>query len=228
MISIILLETQDSGNIGAVCRAMANFDFSELIVIDPQCSIKDIQSKKRAKNAQDILQKIKIKKKKILNDFDYLIGTTAKLGTDYNIPRSPLTPQQLAEKLVGTTAKIGILFGREDRGLSNEEISQCDFIVSIPSSKRYHTLNLSHAVSIICYELFTKTMQKKIFSEYPLAQKPEKDALLKKIDTILDSVEFTTKEKKETQRLIWKRILGKSFLTQREIYALHGFFEKLK
>ncbi|HLC64538.1 MAG TPA: RNA methyltransferase [Candidatus Nanoarchaeia archaeon] len=227
MIAVILLEPKNAGNVGAVCRAMANFGFSDLVLINPKCNLEDIEMIKRAKHGRKIV-KIEPKGKEYLKRFDYLIGTTARLGTDYNIPRSPVTPEKLAEKVYNKKASVGILFGREDFGLSNKEILKCDFVVSIPSSEKYRALNISHAVAIICYEIFKKRMGGKIFREYPAAGKPEKEALLKKIDKILDKMEFATKEKKQTQKIIWKRVLGKSFLTKREIFALHGFFGKIK
>ncbi|MFC1768845.1 TrmJ/YjtD family RNA methyltransferase [Nanoarchaeota archaeon] len=227
MINIVLLEPKNAGNIGAICRVIANFDLNKLIIINPKCDIKDIELIKRAKHSKTIIKNILIKPKSYLKKFDYLIGTTAKLGSDYNIPRSPTTPRKLAEKIVKRKSNIAILFGREDLGLSNEEIKMCDYITSIPSSKKYRTLNISHAVSIICYEIFL-ARSKNIFNEYAIAGKPEKDALLKKINKILNQMDFSTKEKKETQKIVWKKLLGKGMLTKREIFSLHGFFEKLK
>ena len=97
MISVVLIEPENQGNIGAVARAMKNFGFSDLILINPKCRIGK-EAKNRAKHSQEILNKIKIKNKDYLKNFDYLIGTTARLGTDYNIPRSPLYPDELQKK----------------------------------------------------------------------------------------------------------------------------------
>ena len=155
MISIILIEPKTGGNVGAIARAMKNFNLTDLVLINPKCKISSLETKKRAKHAQDIIQKAKIKNISYLKKFHTLIGTTAKLGTDYNIQRSPITPEQLAEK-INVNQKIGIIFGRESSGLTNEEISLCDFVVSIQSSKIYPVMNLSHAATIIFYELFKR------------------------------------------------------------------------
>ena len=95
-------------------------------------------------------------------DADYLIGSTAKLGTDYNIPRSPLTPQACAEKVVNLKNDVAILIGREGKGLYNEELALCDFIINIPSSKAYPTLNAVSAATILLYELFVAKNKEKI------------------------------------------------------------------
>ena len=95
MISIILIEPELSENVGFVARCMKNFDFRNLILVNPKCDLD--KATKTAKHGKDILKKAKIKKFDYLDKFDYLIGTTAILGTDYNIPRNPINPKQLAD-----------------------------------------------------------------------------------------------------------------------------------
>ncbi|MFC1705057.1 TrmH family RNA methyltransferase, partial [Nanoarchaeota archaeon] len=161
---------------------------------------------------------------------DYLIATTAKLGTDYNIPRSPITPEQLSDKLskINKKLKIGLLIGREGTGLNNKEISMCDFIVTIPSSRKYPTLNISHATSVILYEIFKKQSKGKSNEHIIFASKKEKQVMMDYFRKVLNTIKFSTKEKKETQKKVWKRIFGKSFLTKREAFAVIGFLKKLK
>ncbi len=226
MISIVLIEPENEGNIGAAARVMKNFGFRDLILIEPKCKIGK-EATGRAKHAKDILKKVKVKDKDYLKEFDYLIGTTAKLGTDYNIPRSPIYPDELSKKLVDKKGKFAILFGREGKGLTNREILMCDFIVHIPATKKYPTLNMSHAVSIILYELKKLELRKVIEKRYVILSKKEKEQILKMINQILDKMEFTTKEKKEIQKKAWKRMIGKAMLTKREGYALMGFLRKL-
>ena len=98
MISVVLVKPSHPGNIGAVARAMKNFGLKNLVLIDPKCKI-DEEAKKRAKHANDILKKTKVIKFEDLKKFHTVIATTAKLGSDYNIPRSPLHPDQLADKI---------------------------------------------------------------------------------------------------------------------------------
>lgn len=220
MISIILIEPSVSGNVGAIARVMKNFGFSSLVLVNPKCPI-DKEARNRAKWAQDILDNAKIVSK--IPRFHTLIGTTSQLGTDYNIPRSPLYPSELN---LDVNRKIGIVFGREGTGLKNSEIDLCDFVVTIPSHKKYPTLNLSHSVAVILYELF-KGKKERIGSQIKAAEKKDKDVLLKLIESNLDKMEFATESKRKTQKVIWKRVVGKSFLTKREAFALMGFFKKI-
>lgn len=218
-LNVICLRPSNSGNIGAIARAMANFDLKSLVLVDPKVNHLSQESRNRAKHAQSILKNAKVVKK--IPKMDYLIATSAITGTLYN-PRSPLTPKQLAE-ILPKAKKIGLLIGPESTGLSKKEILDADFVVSIPASKKYPTLNVSHACSIIFYELFRA---EKSITE--LSSSKDKEVLLDYINKSLKKLTFSTKHKLRTQKIVWKRIIGKSFLTRREAFTLIGFFKKLK
>ncbi len=227
MISIILIEPETSGNVGAVARVMANFDVKDLILVDPRCDHLDEEAMNRACHAKSILKKAKVESFDDIKRFNTLIATTSKTGSDYNVPRVPISPNQLAKK---PDKKIALVFGREGKGLSNKEVEMCDFSVTIPASSKYSALNLSHSVAIILYELFKEKddSEKRLEEKFIPASKTYKDVIQKKLDLILNQLNFATKEKKDTQKLVWKRIFGKSFLTKREAFAVLGFFRKLE
>ena len=229
MIEVILMEPRKQENLGAVARAMKNFDFENLVLINPKCRV-GIKARKVAKHANDILDKAKIKKFSYLKNYDYLVGTTAILGTDYNIPRNAISIGQLSDKInkIKNKAKIGILIGRETIGLKNEEINLCDILVTIPSSKKYPTLNISHSAAIILYEIFKKISNEKSDSHINFATKKDKEIIMKYTNNVLDKMEFPTKEKKDTQKKVWKRVIGKAMLTKREAFSVMGFLRKLK
>ncbi|MEK6949486.1 MAG: TrmJ/YjtD family RNA methyltransferase [Nanoarchaeota archaeon] len=229
MIEIILMEPRRQGNLGAVARVMKNFSFENLVLINPKCKI-GATARKVAKHANNILDKTKIKHINYLKKIDYLIGTTSILGTDYNIPRNAIDVEQFAEKMSAVNynkLKIGILIGREASGLTNEEINQCDAIVTIPVSKKYSALNVSHSAAIILYELFKKIGGNKSNSHINFATGKDKEVMMRYIYKILDKLEFSTPEKKDTQKKVWKRVFGKAMLTKREAFAVMGFFRKL-
>ena len=154
MISVAILEPKTPGNVGAVARVMKNFGFRELIVINPQCDILADEALARAKHAKDVLKKAKIIKSLKSLKYDYLIATTGKTGGSYNVTRLTVTPEQVSEE-IPRNAKTVLLFGREGIGMTNEEIEGCDIVVNIqtPGSSNYRTLNLSHAVAVVLYEL---------------------------------------------------------------------------
>lgn len=251
MIDIVLIESEHEGNVGAICRSMANFNFENLVLVNPRCNLEKDDFFKRAKHSKDVIKKIKVVKK--IPKYDILVGTTAQISSGYNLGRSVVSLEYLVDninKLKSTKKssqnKIGILFGREGDGLTNEELSNCDLIVTINSSLSYPTLNLSQAVTIILYELsknltnekrkvckdkktINEKFQKKEFvmSKIEFASKQEKERLLKLIFESLELIE-ENKEKRTTEKKIWKSIIGKSFLSKREVLGLMRFFRKAK
>ena len=226
-ITVILLEPETSGNIGSIARAMANFDFKDLLLINPKCEV-DSESRRFAKNAQDILKNARVRDFKALKKFDFLIGTTSKLGRDYNISRTPMMPGEFARKMAEIKGKkVGLVLGREGDGLYNHEIHMCDFIVTIPTSKDYDSMNISHALAILLYELKKQELSGEIMKRYTPMGEPEKRQAMRLLEETLNTMEFGTEEKRDTQRKMWKRMITKAMLTRREAYALMGYLKKV-
>lgn len=229
MISVVCVEPETAGNIGAVARVMKNFGLSDLVIVKPRCNHKGKEAMDRAAHAKEILKKAVVVKDFSALEYDYKIATTAKLGNDYNIPRVPITPKDLAEN-IDFKSRTAIVIGREGNGLTNEEILGCDFVVTIPSSASYATLNISHACAILFYELFNTYRIKgkdNLSGRIPAASGKDKEQIMEMLDEALDNMHFTTSDKKETQRKVWKRLIGKSFLSRREAMALMGFLKKI-
>jgi len=229
MVSVVLVEPETPGNIGAVARVMKNFGARHLILVNPKCSHLSSEAFDRASHAKDILEKATVTDNfSYLKKFDYVIGTTAALGSDYNVMRSPITPEQLAQQLQGkASSKIAVVFGRESSGLTNSEISSCDLLVTIPASTKYRALNLSHAVTIILYELFSKSGSEKVNSHIALASRKEKDVAIEMFKKIRDRMDYPLQATRKTQAVVWSRLVNKSFLTKREMNTLLGFLRKV-
>lgn len=234
MLSVVLVEPETPGNIGSVARVMKNFGVKRLVLVNPRCNHLDGEAYGRAMHARDILKAaVVVKSFSYLKKFDYVVATTAALGSDYNVLRSPITPDQLAQQLRGhigsgsnKKSNIALVFGREGTGLTSKEIGSCDLVVTIPASKKYRALNLSHAVAIVLYELFKSSKSVKLGSHIPLASANEKRIAVSMVNEIIAGMDFAISSKKETQALVWQRLINKSFLTRREMYALLGFLRK--
>lgn len=226
--TVVLLGVEHPGNLGAVARAMKNFGFSDLLLIDPKCSPQDTVAKNRAKWANDVLASAKTASIDALDSFDLVVGTTGTTGDDYNLPRTPLTPAQLAERLAAVDGSVALVFGRESDGLVNEELKRCDLAVTIPTAEEYASLNLSHAVAVTLYALTADAHGERLLERFPLVRAAEKRQLERLIGETLDRFHFSVEEKRETQDVLWKRLVGKSLLTQREAMALMGFFRKVE
>lgn len=219
---ILLVRPQVSANIGASARVMKNFGFRELVLVDAQCEV-DIDARRLAKNAQDVLEGAKMVKS--IPDYDLRIATTAQLGSEYNLRRTPLAPRELAVLIAARKGTSALLFGPEDAGLSNEEIAACDLLVTIPASTDYPTLNLSHSIAILLYELSLALHEHT--ERFPLASREQRSKVDELIDEFLARTEWGTDERRETQRRLWHNLLGRSMLTGREAQVLLGFLKKL-
>ncbi len=234
MISIICIGIEHGQNLGAICRVMANFGIKDLILVDPVCKRDDIDALIRAKHgAAEILKNAKIADFSIIKEQDICIATTARVGASSNIARTPLTPEQMAaiinerNLIDDPKVRVGILIGREGHGLFNDEIKHCDFIVTIPTSQKYPTMNISHAVAILLYEIYKKLGTLGMVNKYRTASGKDKEIILNIIDAVLAKMEFKSESKLKTQRILWKRMIGKATLTKREAFALIGFLKKL-
>ena len=220
------MEPENPGNLGAIARVMKNFGFHSLVLVDPKNLDLDV-ARARAMHAKDVLASMKTETTAFLKEMDLLIGTTSKLGTDYNMTRSCISAREAAES-INPSQEIGLLFGREGIGLKNDELLRCDMVVTIPSSPAYPALNISHAAAILLYEMFQHLDTAKTTDRLELPGRKEKEVLWQHVEELIESSEFSTPDKKDTQRKVWWRLIGKSRLTKREVYALIGFLKKFK
>ena len=152
-IRIVLVNTSHPGNIGGVARAIKNMGLSRLYLVAPR-QYPDEQADWRAASAGDILQNAVVTNtlEEAIGDCQFVVGTSAR---NRRIPWPLLDPRQCAERMAvaSSTEQVAVLFGREDRGLTNEELKVCNLHLNIPTSDAYSSLNLAMAVQIVCYEL---------------------------------------------------------------------------
>lgn len=153
--AVVLVRPQESGNIGAVARAMANMGRSRLILVDPQAPI-DSTARAFAVHAGEILDNARTEPDlaAALAPFDRVVGTTAGRARVDTAPTIP--PHDLAAELNledSPNARVALVFGGEASGMTTEELARCHPVVSIPCSTDQPTLNLAQAVLVVCYEL---------------------------------------------------------------------------
>ncbi len=155
-ICIVLVEPEHDGNIGAVARCMMNFGITDLRIVGRDGDWSE-ETRKRAKNAQEVLDGAKLVDtlEKGVSDCSIVIGTSGKReeGEKTSL-RHFLLPDELPDRLSDVEGRVAVVFGPEGRGLLNEQLRMCDILVTIPTWEGYPILNLSHAVAIICYSWF--------------------------------------------------------------------------
>ncbi|MFW9988091.1 MAG: RNA methyltransferase [Candidatus Odinarchaeota archaeon] len=241
--TIILVQPENAGNIGAIARVMKNFNFKNLIIFNPIERVDNILSYETqgfAMHGKDILFNARIielnnqdnhlsELKNLVEGFDYIIATTAR-GKNYsNIRRLALFPENLDIPTSEKPLNIAILFGKESRGLTNEEISFADIILRIPTNTHYSALNLSHACGIILYEIFKKINFITIGrGENPvlLADKKDRQILYKMIKNIIDSLKIRS-YKEENVFFAFRNIFGRSMISTKELSLILGLFSKV-
>ncbi len=152
-IRIVLVNTSHPGNIGGVARAMKNMGLSRLVLVQPR-QFPDDQASWRAAGALDLLERAVVcgSLDEAIADCQYVVGTSAR---ERRIPWPLLDPRRCAEEIALRSGReqVAVLFGREDRGLTNDELKRCNLHLHIPSDPAYSSLNLAMAVQIVCYEL---------------------------------------------------------------------------
>jgi len=156
---IVLVNPEHDGNIGAVARSMLNFGITDLRVVGRSGEWSE-EARNRAKNAQGVLDSVKLANSftDATSDCSVVIGTSGKREDgDKTAMRHFLLPEELPERLSGTEGRVAMVFGPEGKGLLNEELRMCDLLVTIPTWEGYPILNLSHAVSIICFSWYVNS-----------------------------------------------------------------------
>lgn len=225
---IVLNHPEESRNIGAVCRAMANNDICSLRIVGKLSDYDVNHIKTLAIHAGNIFDNAKFYDSltNATDDCVFLCGTTRRTGKKRG---KLLLPEDLSKKVSKTNGKVAIVFGNERTGLTDEQLSLCNFGVTIPSSNKFGSLNLSHAVQIICYELYKKDLQIKkriVAGVSPITQK----RLLKTVKTITDNLQnigFFKMPGRKDMESFWKNILSRSELTEGEAQYIEKTFTKM-
>jgi TrmH family RNA methyltransferase len=219
---VVLVEPKHQCNVGFVARAMGNFGYKKLY-FSGRPFFPDQEAYDCAAHAKEVLKESEHLGKRSVNEVcDLVVGTTAKPHMKESSPRIALPPKELAIKLCELEGRVALLFGREDIGLSNKELDECDLVVSIPANSDYATLNISHAAAILFYEI---SESKVATDEIRIADGIEKEALLARLSSLLDTVDYPNYKKKVAKR-IFRKVIGRAGISSREAHTLAGIFKE--
>lgn len=226
-IRIVLTGPEGAFNIGSVARVMKNMGLEELAMVNP-AEYKNDEGYRGAVGARGILEKALIfpTLKDAIADTNLAVGTTRRVGRLRPIFCSV---EELPERVfpVLPEGKVAIVFGREQSGLKNSETDLCHLLVKIPSSRSFPSLNLSHAVAVICYKLFTYAM----VSEIPDIAEPvpsdEVEGLLDYIQSVFADLGFFSKGSPRYVTTLFRKVFGRAMLDQEEIENLTHIFQRL-
>ena len=227
----VLVKPQLPENIGFSARCLKNFGFSSLDLVNPKESWPNKRAFATSVGAKDILKKTKVfsSVEKAINKYDVVYASSARKR---DINKKHLSFNEFIKSIErNKNKKIGIMFGPEASGLSNEDIVFCNYIFKIPVSKKLESINLSHSLIIVCYEIF-KNIKNNYFNK---DKKLSKVINKKKLNNFMHFIEnrletkgfFQPYEKRKTMLINLRNIFGRTELSNKELRILSSIFSKL-
>jgi TrmH family RNA methyltransferase len=230
---IVLCETSHPGNIGSVARAMKTMGFSDLYLVNP----KDFPSKHAqalACGAEDILKKATVATslEVALKNINHVIGFTARKR---ELTQPHKNVRDLSKQLINEASnnKIAIIFGNETNGLSNLELQHCQSLGFIDANSKYSSLNLAHAVQIVCHEI-------RMVSEFPVKNKILKqitknyvshdlqNGFYKHLEEILDEIGFLKKIQADRLMIRLRLLFNRTQMEKEEVNILRGILSEIQ
>ena len=231
-VKVVLVGTTHPGNIGATARAMKNMGIFDLALVEPKEFPSDVATF-RSKAAKDILEKASVHTslEEAISECELVVGTSARGRT---VPWPVLNPREAAEEMHKSSlnGKVAIVFGREDRGLTNEELGLCNFHVHIPSDPEYSSLNLSQAVQILAYEIRLSYLQdrhvNKEYWDVELANNEQTERLINHMDELMQEVDFYDVENPRKLLVRVRRFFKRSKIDVMEANIFRGLFATIQ
>jgi TrmH family RNA methyltransferase len=219
---VVLVEPLNDGNVGAIARSMKNFGLDDLVLVRP-CALGE-EAVKRSMHGIDVLRAARTvyKEEEALEGAGYVVGTSGiDTLNEKKFGRLSMTPRELVERLKGFDGEAVIVFGREDFGLHKDMIKRCDFLVTIPANPAYPILNISHAASIVFYELFAASFRK---AETRKATELEMEKMMEYFTVLLDVIDYPG-HKREKTKVMFRRMMSRAVPTTWEFHTLMGVLD---
>ena len=222
-VRVVLVEPKNEGNVGAVARAMKNFGASDLVLVRP-CPHGD-EARKRAMHGVDLLDSARTVDsfEAAIKGTDLLVGTSGiDTKSEKRFARISVGARDLATRVAPMQGTVTLALGREDFGLFEGELARCDLLATIPAAEEYPILNLSHAATILLYELFAARTSKRSRRE---ASGFEKEKLHEAFAALLDATNYPEHKRART-KVMFRRLMGRSVPSKWEFHALMGVFQR--
>ena len=233
-IRIVLVNTTHPGNIGGVARAMKNMGLSHLYLVAPE-KFPDEQAVWRAASAGDLLDSAVVTAtvEEAIAECQFVVGTSAR---ERRIPWPLLDPRQCAARIgpLSQREQVAVMFGREDRGLTNEELQLCNLHLNIPTSEAYSSLNLAMAVQIVCYELRMLMVQPGLPEsedaqwDTPFCTVENLERFYEHLELTLTEIEFLDPAAPRQLMARLRRLYGRVRLDEMELNILRGILTETR
>ena len=226
-ISIVLVEPQHPGNVGMVCRAMKNMGLARLRVVKG-CRIDHPDAVKFAVSAKDLIGTAERFETLVdaLVDTEIAIATTRRHG---KYRQEIMTAAEAADRLLPQlgTQHVALVFGREDSGLTTEEVSLCRWNATIPTGDEYGSLNLAQAVLIFCYEIFSRSAGVSFREERSMAASGELETCFGQMEEVLLKIGFLNPQNPAHIMRSLRQLFFRAELDSREVAILRGMLTQI-
>ncbi len=226
-IRVILSEPREPGNIGSAARALKGMGLSQLYLVNPIPFLEAKPTWYMAHGATDVIENCRVVEtlEDALEGVQFLVGTTHR-RRDPRLPPS-VSAREAAQKIASISQRqqVGLLFGREDFGLSTSQISRCQLIASVPMAAKNPSLNLAQAVQVFAYEVFLASADNIPPAELEYADVNEIEAFYGRITNLLQRIGVTPYNHDwETFLKSLRRVFSRTRLEQRDIATLDMIF----
>jgi len=230
-IRIVLVNPKVPGNIGWCARGMKNMGLSRLVLVNP-VDYRFEEVKPFAFGAEDVLKGASIvgSLREALQEAELAVGTTRRIGKKR---RPSYYLRDAAPRIVSAARNntVAVVFGSEQSGLTNEELALCDTIVTIPEETDYPSLNLSHAVTIVCYELYLAGQGDTLLPLLDLASREHIEGMYEHVRSALSAIGFDKAGERdllENAMTSLKSLLGRTGLEHHDVNAIRGICRRME
>ena len=226
-IQIVLQKPRYPENIGSVARAMRNMGLSQLMVVDPENFDLSRARKLATHEAAEVLTSCQVYDdlRSALANSQYVVGTTARLGKHRQVIQSP---ERLAAHLIPISQenRVAVIFGPEDKGLSNEDLRLCHALVNIPTAD-FSSLNLAQAVMVVAYALFRSQVDQPAPLTPRLANRHELDSMYAQLSEILVRICYINADNPDHFMGSLRRFFTRLQLRAREVSIIRGIIRQV-
>lgn len=227
-LSIVLVQTRNPGNIGSAARAMVNMGLGRLNLVRPVAKWRE-EAVKMASGALEKMDPIQVHASfdESVAEAQVLVGTTS--GRERRTHQPVYTPRRIAPLLRrhARTQEVALLFGPENRGLTDRQLSRCRYLVTVPSNDAFPVLNLAQAVMVLAYEI--NACEEADHEAGPeLVTHAQRERLFRHMERVLIRIGFLSSSNPDHIMKAIRRFLGRADLSERDVRILRGIFSQVE
>lgn len=228
-ISVLLVETLQAGNVGSAARAMKNMGLHRLKLVNPPARLKQLECLKMAGKAGDLVENAAIYTsfEEAVADENVLVGTTS--ARDRKPKQRFYTPRQIAPLVreYARSQRVALIFGPENRGLTDDQLAQCQYLVFVPANPEYPVVNVAQTVMILAYEIFN-VREVERNEHLQLVPQEQREEMFAHLERVLIEIGFLSSGNPAPIMKSIRRFLGRADLTARDLQIIRGMMSQME